>query len=319
MAEQPKPPSATAANPAAATAPKSGKPPADKAKKPAGARPDFATLAGILLAFGGILGGLIHGRRKDQGRLPDHGGHDRPGRNLRRGDGEHAAQRTEGGRQCGWCMCSSTRPSRRTRPSKRSIGYATKARKNGLVSLETEALEIQDPFLRKALTLAVDGTDLQELRNMMQLDIDMSERTRNRGIQGVRKRGRLFAHHRDHRRGDGPHSGDEEPRQHRRSGARNRGGVRGHGVRRGLANIFLLPAATKIKSRIERDTELKELKLEGVVAIVEGLNPKLIRSKLDAYRQHEEKPAKTQGERRREGRSPAAKPAPAAKPVPAKT
>ena len=51
-----------------------------------------------------------------------------------------------------------------------------------------------------------------------------------------------------------------------------------------LANILLLPAAAKIKSRIERDTELKELKLEGVIAIVEGLNPKLIRSKLDAYR-----------------------------------
>jgi chemotaxis protein MotA len=52
----------------------------------------------------------------------------------------------------------------------------------------------------------------------------------------------------------------------------------------GLANILLLPAPAKIKSRIDRDTELKELKLEGVIAIVEGLNPKLIRSKLDAYR-----------------------------------
>lgn len=56
----------------------------------------------------------------------------------------------------------------------------------------------------------------------------------------------------------------------------------------GLANIFLLPAANKIKSRIEQAAELKEMKLEGVVAIVEGLNPKLIRSKLEAY-QHERK------------------------------
>jgi chemotaxis protein MotA len=60
-----------------------------------------------------------------------------------------------------------------------------------------------------------------------------------------------------------------------------------------IANIFLLPAANKIKSRIERDTELKELKLEGVVAIVEGLNPKLIRSKLDAYRREQPAEAKT--------------------------
>jgi chemotaxis protein MotA len=41
----------------------------------------------------------------------------------------------------------------------------------------------------------------------------------------------------------------------------------------GLANILLLPVAAKIRSRIERETELKELKLEGVIAIVEELNP----------------------------------------------
>ena len=52
------------------------------------------------------------------------------------------------------------------------------ARRNGLVSLEDEAMKIQDPFLRKALNLAVDGTDLQEIRTMMQLEIELSE---NRG------------------------------------------------------------------------------------------------------------------------------------------
>ena len=55
------------------------------------------------------------------------------------------------------------------------IQYATKARKNGIVSLESEAGTISDPFLRKALNLAVDGTDLQELRKMMELDIYISE------------------------------------------------------------------------------------------------------------------------------------------------
>ena len=57
------------------------------------------------------------------------------------------------------------------------IGYATKARKNGLVSLEQEAEEIADPFLRKALNLAVDGTDLQEIRKMLELQIDIEEQT----------------------------------------------------------------------------------------------------------------------------------------------
>ena len=32
-----------------------------------------------------------------------------------------------------------------------------------------------DPFLKKALNLAVDGTDLEELRAMMELEIDLHE------------------------------------------------------------------------------------------------------------------------------------------------
>ena len=45
------------------------------------------------------------------------------------------------------------------------IGLATKARKNSIMSLEADLPEIADPFLRKALSLSVDGTDLQELRS----------------------------------------------------------------------------------------------------------------------------------------------------------
>ncbi|MGH9658112.1 MAG: motility protein A, partial [Bryobacteraceae bacterium] len=41
------------------------------------------------------------------------------------------------------------------------VEYATKARKNGIVALEEDAARAPDPFLKKALNLAVDGTDLQ--------------------------------------------------------------------------------------------------------------------------------------------------------------
>jgi len=45
-------------------------------------------------------------------------------------------------------------------------------------------------------------------------------------------------------------------------------------------------ATSKIKARMAAETQRKELIVEGVSGIVEGLNPKLIRSKLDAYLQH---------------------------------
>jgi chemotaxis protein MotA len=46
---------------------------------------------------------------------------------------------------------------------------------------------------------------------------------------------------------------------------------------------LFLPAANKIKARAHEETLLRELILEGVVGIVEGMNPKLIRSKLLPY------------------------------------
>ncbi len=52
-----------------------------------------------------------------------------------------------------------------------------------------------------------------------------------------------------------------------------------------IANVFLLPAANKIKARIKAETERREMILEGVAGIVEGLNPKLILQKLEAYHQ----------------------------------
>src|SRR5262249_27117613 len=55
------------------------------------------------------------------------------------------------------------------------VQFATQARKNGIVSLETAAEKIDDPFLRKAMNLAIDGTDLQELKRMMETDISLAE------------------------------------------------------------------------------------------------------------------------------------------------
>ena len=58
------------------------------------------------------------------------------------------------------------------------------------------------------------------------------------------------------------------------------------------ANLFFLPVANKIKARFQHAMEAKELMLEGVCSIVEGLNPKLIRVKLDAFVQGQAEPSK---------------------------
>jgi len=55
------------------------------------------------------------------------------------------------------------------------IEYATQARKQGIVSLEQQAAVVQDPFLRKALNLAVDGIDMSQIRSIMELEITLME------------------------------------------------------------------------------------------------------------------------------------------------
>jgi chemotaxis protein MotA len=242
----------------------------------------MATVGGLILSFGGIVGGLIleGGKVRDISQLT-------------------AAIIVLGG-TCGAVMVSTPMnillgAVRRlvhvfldkTEPAEavieELIGYAAAARRSGLVSLENDALQVQDPFLRKALNLAVDGTDLQEIRGMMQLEIELSE---NRALA----ESKVF----ESGGGYSPTIGIIGAVLGLIQVMKNLANIEevGHGIAVafvatvygvGLANLVLLPAATKIKARIESETSLKELKLEGVVAIVEGMNPKLIRGKLEAY------------------------------------
>jgi chemotaxis protein MotA len=52
------------------------------------------------------------------------------------------------------------------------VHLANRARREGIVRLDSELDQINDPFLRKAVMLAVDGTEPQELRSIMELELD---------------------------------------------------------------------------------------------------------------------------------------------------
>jgi chemotaxis protein MotA len=245
-------------------------------------KPDLASIAGLLVAFGGILGGLIieGGKLKDVAQFT-------------------AAMIVLGG-TAGAVMVSMPQKVilgglKRLKgvfldstPDfegmiEEVIGYATKARKNGLVSLEQEAETIQDPFLKKAVTLAVDGTDLQELRKMLELEIGIEEEHADAEAKVFECAG-----------GYAPTVGIIGAVMGLIQVMKNLANIDevGHGIAVafvatvygvGLSNLILLPAANKMKARAHGETKRKELILEGVTGIVEGLNPKLIRAKLESY------------------------------------
>jgi chemotaxis protein MotA len=262
-------------------------------------RPDVATLSGLILAIGGIVGGLLMegGKLKDISQLT-------------------AALIVIGG-TCGAVMVSTPMEvllgalqrlahvvlDKSETPDsviEELIGYAAAARRNGLISLETDAMRVEDPFLRKALMLAVDGTDLQEIRGMMNLEIELGE---NRALAEAR----VF----ESAGGYSPTIGIIGAVMGLIQVMKNLANIEevGHGIAVafvatvygvGLANLVLIPAATKIKARIDSETALNELKLEGVAGIVEGMNPKLIRGKLEAYQRETERGEKTGDKTRRD-------------------
>jgi chemotaxis protein MotA len=163
------------------------------------------------------------------------------------------------------------------------LQYATKARKSGLVSLEQAAETITDPFLKKALILAVDGTDLRELRGMLELEMEMEERRADAEAKVFESAG-----------GFAPTIGIIGAVLGLIQVMKNLANIEevGHGIAVAFvatvygvasANLLFLPAAAKIKARAHAVLQRQELILEAACGIVEGLNPKLLAVKLEAY------------------------------------
>ncbi len=163
------------------------------------------------------------------------------------------------------------------------IGYATKARKTGLVSLEDESEKIADAFLKKALMLAVDGTDLQEMRKMLELVIEVEEHRADSEAKVFECAG-----------GYAPTIGIIGAVLGLIQVMKNLANIDevGHGIAVafvatvygvGSANLFFLPLAAKMRARFEADVRRREIVILAVSGIIEGLNPKLIRMNLDAY------------------------------------
>ena len=50
-----------------------------------------------------------------------------------------------------------------------------------------------------------------------------------------------------------------------------------------LANLICLPAAGKLKIRHREEQMVKEMMLEGVISILEGMNPRMMETKLKTF------------------------------------
>lgn len=163
------------------------------------------------------------------------------------------------------------------------VTIAHKARREGIVSLDRDLDRIENVFMKKALMLAVDGTEPGELRKMMELEMEK---------QGEHEENipRVF----ESAGGFSPTIGIIgailgliQVMQHLDNIDEVGKGIAVafvatvYGV--GAANLVLLPAAGKLKIRIRDEQIVREMMLEGVVSILEGMNPRMIETKLVSF------------------------------------
>lgn len=66
--------------------------------------------------------------------------------------------------------------------------WADLARREGLLALESEAQEIEDPFLRNGLTLAIDGQSADYIRDVLNEEVEAMEERHESGAQIFLKR-----------------------------------------------------------------------------------------------------------------------------------
>ena len=162
------------------------------------------------------------------------------------------------------------------------VEYATTARKEGIVALENVVPNASDPFLARALMMAVDGADSAAMRDALE-----------RSIGQMEEEGEDVAKVFEAAGGYSPtigiigavlgliqvmsHLSDIEKVG---EGIATAFVATIYGV--GFANIVALPIGGKLKHRNREAIGLKTMMLEGALAIQEGMNPKIVRERLSS-------------------------------------
>lgn len=172
------------------------------------------------------------------------------------------------------------------------VKLADRARREGMLALEDEIKKVDDPFLKRGLQLAVDGLDSEELREILESEIDTKRRQDKVGVKLFNDMG-----------GFAPTIGIigtvlglvhvlenlAEPTElgHLIAGAfvATLFGVL-------TANVFWLPLGNRLKRISDLEAEQMQLAVEGVLAIQAGSNPRLVAQKLRSMIPADAAPAK---------------------------
>ena len=163
------------------------------------------------------------------------------------------------------------------------VEWSNTARKQGLLGLEPVIDREPDPFVRKALQLLVDGSEPDAISNVMNVELHVREHadiTAAKVFEGMGVYSPTLGI-------IGAVLGLMAVMQNLADPTRL-----GHGIAAaftatvygiGFANLFFLPVSAKLKVIIQRQTQMREMVIDGMLSIAQGENPRAIESKLQGY------------------------------------
>jgi chemotaxis protein MotA len=161
--------------------------------------------------------------------------------------------------------------------------YADVARRDGLLALEEKAKAVEDPFMKRGLELVIDGTDSAEVADVLEAD-----------IAAMKNRHKVAAKfHMD--------CGTYSPAigivgcvlgLTLALSKMDNPGEMGHAIASafiatlwgiGIANMFFMPLANKMKRASTVEVAYREMIVEGILAIQAGVSPRAVGEKLKSH------------------------------------
>jgi chemotaxis protein MotA len=165
----------------------------------------------------------------------------------------------------------------------RFVEFANKSRREGILALESEVPNLNDPFLVKGLQLTIDGMEPDAIRDILETEISYLEERHKSGAEILTTMATFF-----------PAMGmiGTLIGLVQMLSTMNDPSTIGPAMAVALittfygavaANLVCLPMAGKLKKRSQEETLVKEMIISGIVSVANGENPRVIEQKLHSF------------------------------------
>ncbi len=157
------------------------------------------------------------------------------------------------------------------------------AKKNGTLSIESEAFKEKDPFMRKCIELAVDGVETEEIKRTLEIELIMQEQRASNSVNALKALSTFS-----------PAMGligtligliqmlkNLEDSSLIGSSMAIALLTTFYGAL--LSNLVFLPLSAKLERISKEELLIKELTLQGTLDISTGINPQLVETRLEGF------------------------------------